>query len=832
MRITQGRSPSCPTSPTRRSPPRSPTRWPTAGRCRSSSPTTRTRATRYWEMWGLPMFDLRDAGRGAAWRSTPAGRRTRALRQGQRLRRARSAGRPPRCRSSCSGRTKEPGFRLDRTGGRRPADRATRRTPTPPSGRPVTATGRQHGCTARGRPFGCAGDDPVPSRSREEPRAAACRRRRRPRPRCAHEAGVDERARRAGPRARRAGAGEDAHRGDRRAAAGRPDAGALRRDTRRARPCTCASPATPEPARPRSRCGWPSCCTGSATSRKGTWSRVTRDDLVGEYVGHTAPKTKEVVKRAMGGVLFIDEAYYLYKAENERDYGGEAIEILLQVMENHRDDLVVILAGYADRMDGFFAANPGMQSRVAHHVTFPDFTRRRAGEIGVLMTRRRRLPLLRRRAGRCDEYLRPAGRAAVVRQGPQRAQRAGAGPAAPGAAARRGRRARRRAGRRPHARRGGPAGEPRVRGGLTSGRRRRTELVRRDVTGRGRWADALAWSARPAARGHRTRGRVLAPSPGEQHPSRPAPTRGASRALPARRDHHRPDARVRGARRAGFGAWGGGAARGHRVDGVRGRRALAEEVGVALVERDGRGVRLTAAGRRYAGYARRVLGLLDEAAARGPGRGRPGARTRAARRRDDGRRAPAAGPAARRSGARTRASGWSWTSRPRRPGLADARPPRGGRRRGRAAAGRISGAGSGPCGDNTLVVVGAPDADFAPATATWLLRESGSGIRDDHAALLDDLQVDPPTAGARLARRGGSPRRGPGWASRSSRARPCADSWPRRALVGAAGARVRPWPARGTWSPSAPRDGEHRARSSPHLLATRDLAGARLLRMV
>jgi probable Rubsico expression protein CbbX len=120
--------------------------------------------------------------------------------------------------------------------------------------------------------------------------------------------------------------------------------------------------------------------------RSGHLVSVTRDDLVGQYIGHTAPKTKEVLKRAMGGVLFIDEAYYLHKAENERDYGGESIEILLQVMENHRDDLVVILAGYADRMDEFFAANPGMQSRIAHHITFPDFTVEELERIGVLMT--------------------------------------------------------------------------------------------------------------------------------------------------------------------------------------------------------------------------------------------------------------------------------------------------------------------------------------------------------------------------------------------------------------------------------------------------------------
>ena len=107
--------------------------------------------------------------------------------------------------------------------------------------------------------------------------------------------------------------------------------------------------------------------------RKGHLVAVTRDDLVGQYIGHTAPKTKEVLKKAMGGVLFIDEAYYLYRPENERDYGQEAIEILLQVMENHRDDLVVILAGYKDRIDTFFKSNPGMSSRIAHHLDFPDY---------------------------------------------------------------------------------------------------------------------------------------------------------------------------------------------------------------------------------------------------------------------------------------------------------------------------------------------------------------------------------------------------------------------------------------------------------------------------
>lgn len=119
--------------------------------------------------------------------------------------------------------------------------------------------------------------------------------------------------------------------------------------------------------------------------REGHLVAVTRDDLVGQYIGHTAPKTKEVIKKAMGGVLFIDEAYYLYRPENERDYGQEAIEILLQVMENNRDDLVVIFAGYKDRMDTFFQSNPGMRSRIAHHLDFPDYEPQELLEISRLM---------------------------------------------------------------------------------------------------------------------------------------------------------------------------------------------------------------------------------------------------------------------------------------------------------------------------------------------------------------------------------------------------------------------------------------------------------------
>src|SRR5215467_14611550 len=119
--------------------------------------------------------------------------------------------------------------------------------------------------------------------------------------------------------------------------------------------------------------------------RKGHLVSVTRDDLVGQFIGHTAPKTKEVLKRAMGGVLFIDEAYYLHRPENEKDYGQEAIEILLQVMENQREDLVVILAGYNDRMDRFFQSNPGMGSRVAHHIDFPDYSAEELCRIAALM---------------------------------------------------------------------------------------------------------------------------------------------------------------------------------------------------------------------------------------------------------------------------------------------------------------------------------------------------------------------------------------------------------------------------------------------------------------
>jgi probable Rubsico expression protein CbbX len=140
--------------------------------------------------------------------------------------------------------------------------------------------------------------------------------------------------------------------------------------------------------------------------RKGHLITATRDDLVGQYVGHTAPKTKEVLKNAMGGVLLIDEAYHLYRESNERDYGEEAIEILLQMMESQRDDLVVILAGYKDKMEPFFRSNPGMGSRVAHHIDFPDFTAEELLQISELMLEEEQYRLSGDGKEALEEYLR------------------------------------------------------------------------------------------------------------------------------------------------------------------------------------------------------------------------------------------------------------------------------------------------------------------------------------------------------------------------------------------------------------------------------------------
>lgn len=139
--------------------------------------------------------------------------------------------------------------------------------------------------------------------------------------------------------------------------------------------------------------------------KKGHLLTVTRDDLVGQYIGHTAPKTKEVLKKAMGGVLFIDEAYYLYKPDNERDYGSEAIEILLQVMENQRDDLVVILAGYKEPMDKFYESNPGLSSRIANHIDFPDYTVDELLKIAKLMLEEQQYQLTAQAEVALEKYI-------------------------------------------------------------------------------------------------------------------------------------------------------------------------------------------------------------------------------------------------------------------------------------------------------------------------------------------------------------------------------------------------------------------------------------------
>ncbi len=165
--------------------------------------------------------------------------------------------------------------------------------------------------------------------------------------------------------------------------------------------------------------------------RKGHLVSVTRDDLVGQYIGHTAPKTKEILKKAMGGVLFIDEAYYLYRQENERDYGQEAIEILLQVMENQREDLVVILAGYAARMDQFFRSNPGFRSRIAHHIDFPDYTDGELMSIAQTMLAAQHYKFSPEGASGVRKLYRRAPPPAAVRQRPLNPQRARPRAAAP-----------------------------------------------------------------------------------------------------------------------------------------------------------------------------------------------------------------------------------------------------------------------------------------------------------------------------------------------------------------------------------------------------------------
>ena len=359
----RARSRSCPTSPTSRSTPRSGTRSSTAGRCRSSTPTTPIRATPTGRCGGCRCSTCRSRTSELVLREVRACREAHPQHYVKLIAydavvrpaddRAELHRQPARARA---------GVPLERTGRPRPRDRATRLHPL---------RGRQAGRRSRYLERGRA--DESTSRGR----------------------GVQ--ARRRGRRGRscaRRTSSEVLDELDRELVALRPvktrirEISALlvidrlrragRAGRRRGRACTCASPATPGPARRPSRCGWPTSCIGSATSSATTSSRCTRDDLVGQYVGHTAPKTKEVLKRAFGGVLFIDEAYYLYRPENERDYGVEAIEILLQVMENERDRLVVILAGYKDRMDDFFRLEPGhvLARRPPHRL--PRLHRRRA----------------------------------------------------------------------------------------------------------------------------------------------------------------------------------------------------------------------------------------------------------------------------------------------------------------------------------------------------------------------------------------------------------------------------------------------------------------------
>ena len=161
---------------------------------------------------------------------------------------------------------------------------------------------------------------------------------------------------------------------------------------------------------------------------RGQLVHAMRDDMVGEYVGQTAPKTRRVLDRAMGGVLFIDEASALYQPDNSKDFGLEAIETLLQVMENERDKFIVILAGYKDRMDTFFESNPGLRSRVAHHIDFADYDVDELVAIGRLMLERASY-YLSAGGGGVPRVPDDPDAAAAVRQRPQRPQRAGAGPA-------------------------------------------------------------------------------------------------------------------------------------------------------------------------------------------------------------------------------------------------------------------------------------------------------------------------------------------------------------------------------------------------------------------
>ena len=120
------------------------------------------------------------------------------------------------------------------------------------------------------------------------------------------------------------------------------------------------------------------------TLAKGHLVEVERADLVGEYIGHTAQKTREQIKRAQGGILFIDEAYTLAQG-GSRDFGRESIATLVKAMEDHRDELVVILAGYRDEMEFFLKANPGLYSRFPIQVEFPDYSSEELFEIALNM---------------------------------------------------------------------------------------------------------------------------------------------------------------------------------------------------------------------------------------------------------------------------------------------------------------------------------------------------------------------------------------------------------------------------------------------------------------
>ena len=244
--------------------------------------------------------------------------------------------------------------------------------------------------------------------------------------------------------------------------------------------------------------------------RQGHLVTVTRDDLVGQYIGHTAPKTKEVLRKAMGGVLFIDEAYYLYRPENERDYGQESIEILLQVMENQRDDLVVIVAGYAERMETFFSSNPGFRSRIAHHIDFPDYEDEELVEIAEKMLEGQNYRLSPGARGSALGVHPAPARAAALRQRPIDPQRARPRPPPAGEPAVRAGRAGPRRGPLHH-RGGGHPGEPRV-------RRRAARRGGATVTDRTR-SSSPPRSSRPTSPGSARRS---APS------TRPAPTGSTS----------------------------------------------------------------------------------------------------------------------------------------------------------------------------------------------------------------------------------------------------------------------------------------------------------------